>query len=534
MSEKKYPLSEGKTSCTVQDVTLMEQHYKTLVENVPGAVCWYLNDEPYSTVFISKAIEDFSGFNGESMIREAASLASMIHPEELQYVRETIDQAITQQKPYLLNYRMECKDGSYTWVEQRGQGVWNDTGELRFLQGIIFDISTRKRSETERSKIDKQLAHTHKLESLSTLAGGIAHDFNNLLVAILGHADLVAQDTESGTATYQSVNAIIQASQRAATLTQQMLAYSGKGNFMVESVDFSTLANSFVPFFETMFPGQYRFSYVLSEELPAVCADIQQLKQMLTNLVVNAVESYGNGTGEIIIRTGMRYCNDAFTENSYCNDHQPAGDYAYVEVTDYGCGMSEEALDCLCDPFFSTKFIGRGLGMSTVLGIVRGHKGLIHVRSVVGKGTTVQILFPPFASKKKHSAIEKRAPKHISSRHILLVDDEIMVRKVAQKMLERAGFTVLVARGGLEAVQQVEQHGDKIACILLDLTMPVMDGAETLEAIRKKNWDIPVILSSGYGEEEATSRLRNHHIAAFLSKPYKSSTLAKTLRNVLQ
>ena len=196
--------------------------------------------------------------------------------------------------------------------------------------------------------------------------------------------------------------------------------------------------------------------------------------------------------------------------------------------------MTEETVKRLCDPFFSTKFTGRGLGMAAVLGIVRGHKGLICVDSGPDKGTIIQALFPPFAPAEKKQTKHHESPLKMGSGRILLVDDEIIVRNVAQKMLQRAGFSVLVAQSGWEALQLLEQYGSEIVCIILDLTMPAMDGAKTLEAIRKINTQIPVILSSGYGEEEATSRLHKHQIAAFLQKPYKASTLVKTLQDVLQ
>jgi PAS domain S-box-containing protein len=511
-----------------------EQQYKALVGNVPGAVYQCLNDDAYSTIFISDAIEEFTGFNAKVMISEAMSIADIIHPDDLPCVQKMVDKAVSRREPYLLNYRMQSRDGSYTWVEERGQGVWDETGELRFLQGVIFDISERRRIEEEKRRLDEQLARAHKLESLGVLAGGIAHDFNNLLMAILGHADMLSEEARPGTATYESVNAIIQASQRAANLTRQMLAYSGKGHFMVEPVDLSAFVRGLAPYFEGMFPDQYRFNYILPEGLPAVCADVQQIKQLLTNLVTNAIESYGEASGEITIQTGMGQCDGTLMDIAFHNELQGASDYVFLEVTDSGCGMTEDTRRRLCDPFFSTKFTGRGLGMAAVLGIVRGHKGLLSVKSAPMKGTVIQALFPPFVRSQAQPSAAELPQSGTSDGLILLVDDEHIVRSVATKMLERAGFKVLVAQSGWEAVQFVEQQADEIACIILDLTMPTMDGTKTLAAIRQRNTHIPVILSSGYGEEEAKSRLHDHDVASFLQKPYKASALVDTLHRVLQ
>ncbi len=512
-----------------------ERQYRALVENVPGAVYQCLNDDAYSTIFISDAIERIVGVSASVMIENASSIAALIHPDDRAYVQETVGQAVARRTPYVMNYRMQHKDGGYTWVEERGQGVWDETNELRFLQGVIFDISERNKLEEERRALDAQLARTHKLESLGVLAGGIAHDFNNLLVAILGHADLIFEETDRGTATYESVNAIIQAAQRAANLTRQMLAYSGKGHFMVEALDLSDLIKELAPFFENDLVPECEFTYDLMVNGPPVFADSQQIKQLLTNIITNAAEAYSPEGGVIAIRTGLRTCDSAFIKKNYHNEQCLAGEYVFVEVANEGCGMTEETQKRLCDPFFSTKFTGRGLGMAAVLGIVLGHKGLISVDSAPGKGTTMQMLFPVLAAPaEKKAAPEKPRKKHTDG-YVLLVDDEIIVRNVAQKMLERAGFRVLVAQSGWEALQLLDEypHSD-IACIILDLTMPNMDGAKTLRAIRKKNTYIPVILSSGYSEEEATSRLSKHHIAAFLQKPYKASTLVELLRRILQ
>ncbi len=511
-----------------------EKQYRALVENVPGAVYLCLNDDAYTTIFISDAIESIIGVPGKTLINESAPLAALIHPEDLPAVQREVDEAVMNKQAYVATYRMRRKDGSYTWVEERGQGVWDDAGELRFLQGVIFDASERKRLEEERRSLEEHMARAQQIESLGILAGGIAHDFNNLLVGILGNADLALCDTLPDQPAYESIRAIVAAARRAAELTRQMLAYSGKGHFLMEPADISALVARLTPFLEETYGDKAVFKYELSREPLWVSADIAQMRQLLLNLIANAVESYGEQPGVVTIRTGERYCDAAFLADAYHHcEHFEEGMYCCIEVEDQGCGMDAQTQQRLCDPFFSTKFAGRGLGMAVVLGITRGHKGLIALNSAPGKGTSIQVLFPIKTPANKAMPSAQAQPSRNAVGRILLIDDEPIVRNVAKKMLERAGFQVLAAHDGARALELLQAEDGAIDCIILDLTMPNMDGEGTLRAIRAVKAAVPVILSSGHSREEAVARMEGLNIAAFLQKPYKMSTLTNLLRRVL-
>lgn len=274
--------------------------------------------------------------------------------------------------------------------------------------------------------------------------------------------------------------------------------------------------------------------YRLADELPLVEADATQLRQVIMNLITNASEAIGDTNGLITIRTGTRECDQSLFDTFYFAEGLPSGSYAYLEVTDNGCGMNEETLQLLFDPFFTTKFTGRGLGLAAVMGIVRGHKGALHITTESGKGTTFQVVFPSVGSAVKQ---EPQLPNDIetwrSSGTILVVDDEEKVRTLAGRMLERIGFDALMAHDGVDALEVYQEHSARITCVILDLTMPRMDGAETFRQLRSLRKDLPIIFSSGYDEEEVLGRLQDQQDVNFIHKPYKFVELKAKIRDLV-
>lgn len=515
-----------------------ERRYRALVENVPGAVYLCLNDDAYTTVFMSDAIEIITGIPAQTMINTAAPIMDLIHPEDRPAVVRFVNEAIAKKEPYMLSYRMLRKDGDYIWVEERGQAVREEGGELAFLQGVIFDVSERHRFEEERRNIEAQMARAHNLESLGILAGGIAHDFNNLLVGILGHAELIRDDVPPGSYTAESVDAIIAAAHSAAELTHKMLAYSGKGRLNTESADMSAIVRCVQPLLQTKAAGAYTIHYELHDSLPPVAVDIGQVNQIIISLVDNAIEAYAQGTGDIFVRTGLTRFDHDFAESTYLGLNVPRGEYVFLEVADNGSGMCLETRRRLCDPFFTTKFTGRGLSMAAVLGITRCHDAHLSVESEPGLGSSVRIFFPTLMSKSGGASprgtgegVSRDVPHDAA---ILIVDDEPIVLNAAGKMLTRAGFRVLTADSGHKALQAVRDPENSIVCVILDLTMPDMNGEETLREMRELRPGIPVILSSGYNRETAIARLASLDVATFLQKPYDSHTLYDVLNGVMR
>ena len=401
------------------------------------------------------------------------------------------------------------------------------------------NITERKRAEEEQLEMERRLLHTQRLESLGVLAGGIAHDFNNLLMVILGNLEMTRLDLPPSSRTYPFIEASISATMRAADITRQMLDYSGKGGFMLKPVDLTLLVEAMNDMLKTSISKTAVLRLDLSPLLPSVLADARQMQQVVLNLIINASEAIGEETGVVSLRTGVDECDDVYLGNSRLEEKPPPGRFAFIEVSDTGCGMDEETQHRLFDPFFSTKFAGRGLGMSALQGIVRGHKGAIMVDSDVGKGTTIRVLFPAMAKgkrKQKPSVVPVSTPseKAAFSGTALLVDDELVLRDLCKTILEHFGFRVLTASDGEECVKVFSAHADEITCVILDLTMPKMDGAAAFIELNRIRPDVPVILSSGYDKTEATRRFTGKGLAGFIQKPYEIKTLRNELERVLK
>jgi two-component system, cell cycle sensor histidine kinase and response regulator CckA len=401
----------------------------------------------------------------------------------------------------------------------------------------VRDITERRRADAERLHLEHRLLQAQKLESLGVLAGGIAHDFNNLLMAILGNLDIVASEISPISAVRRSVEQAGVAARRAADLTRQMLAFSGRGQFVVTRVDLRQLLADNAPLLHATIAGSVRLTVLPSPGPCLVVADPGQLQQVLVNLVANAAEAVGDGPGEIIVTTGLAHCDVAYLECSRLEEKPGPGDFAYVEVSDTGVGMGKETLDRIFEPFFTTKFLGRGLGMSAVMGIVHSHKGAILVDTAEGRGTTVRVLVPAAG---EEIAVEGEAPRAEAGGEIfqlgtvLIVDDEAVVRMTCRQYIERLGFRSLAAASGEEAIELYRAHGPSISCVVLDLTMPGMGGVATFHELRRQDPGVAVILSSGYAEEEALRLFADAQPTGFLQKPYRINELRAKLRAALE
>jgi PAS domain S-box-containing protein len=388
---------------------------------------------------------------------------------------------------------------------------------------------------TERRELEKRLFEKQKFESIGLLAGGIAHDFNNLLVGILGNASLVQEMTPAKSEISPLLEDIIAASERAAHLTRQMLAYSGKGKFVLESLNLSQVVREMRNLLHASVPHKVKLHFDLRDDIPATEADSNQIQQIVMNLVLNAAEAIGEGSGSIVVRTAARNIDATYIHGQLGKAEVEPGTYVMLEVIDTGCGMDEETLARIFDPFFTTKFTGRGLGLAAVAGIVRGHKGAIRASSEPGKGSTFLVLFPAVdltipvtEPQRAHGVAELEG-----AGTILFVDDEDVVRRTAKLGLERRGYRVLEAASGAEGIDILKREINRIAAIVLDLSMPGMSGNETLPHLRRIKPDVKVIVSSGYSEAETMRLFAGQSISGFLQKPYSSPKLAETLKKTL-
>ncbi len=395
-------------------------------------------------------------------------------------------------------------------------------------------LEAQQRAEQERLALERQMLHAQKLESLGVLAGGIAHDFNNLLTAILGNLDLALRSPFPSAAARTHVEQSIQASRRAADLARQMLAYSGKGSFAVEPVSLADLVEENCRLFQTGSARTTTFCLEVDQSLPLVEADRCQVQQVIMNLIINASEAVGGKPGTITVRTGVQDRDPRWLERSRIRELAAADRFVFVEVSDTGCGMDDETQRRLFDPFFSTKATGRGLGMSAILGIVRGHGGAILVDSVVGQGSAIRVLFPALEATRPvgpaavgAGALGAGEPK--LSGTVLVVDDEPPVRDVCRAMVESLGMQALTAAGGEEAIAVFRREADRISHVILDLSMPNMDGMAAFRELSRIKQGARIILSSGYDEQDYIRNLSGRGLAGFIRKPYTLSDLRTAL-----
>jgi PAS domain S-box-containing protein len=420
------------------------------------------------------------------------------------------------------------KDGRPIWISVTASPIRDRRGE-------VVAISSTARDITEIKALEEQLRQAAKLESLGVLAGGIAHDFNNLLVGILGNASLAKEILPASSTAGPLLDGVIKASERAAALTRELLAYSGKGKFVIESLDLSELVREMAKLIQASIPKSVMLQPRLATGLPSIVGDMAQLEQLIMNLVINAAESIGDRPGMVTVTTGEQQISKSEGSGAMVGtDPVTTGRYVFFEVQDTGAGMDEATIGRIFDPFFTTKFTGRGLGLSAALGIVRGHHGFIQVISSPGRGSTFKVLLPAAREEMAREPVQEVKEERRGSGVVLLVDDEELVRSAAATMLAHLGYTVLEAADGQDAIELFQSNMGEIRMVILDLSMPVMSGEECLMRLKSIKPDVPVILSSGFSETEAARRFRSAGAATFLQKPYTTKHLAELVLRTLR
>jgi PAS domain S-box-containing protein len=431
--------------------------------------------------------------------------------------------------------------GNERTIELAAAPIFDENDDVVQIIESCRDITARKEAEDAKLQLERQVQHAQKLESLGVLAGGVAHDFNNILMGVLGYAELSLLKLPPESPVRDNVQNIVSSAVRAAELAKQMLAYSGKGRFVVESIDVNRTIEEMVHLLKATLSKTAVLKFNLSKNIPDIQADVTQVRQVFMNVITNASESIEEKTGVITVSTGVMEVGGDDLEGVFVNQDVTEGYYTFIEVSDTGCGMDSETQEKIFDPFFTTKFTGRGLGLAATLGIIRGHKGAIKVHSEPGKGTTIKVLFPCSSEEaldNEDTTIgdnsEPTPERWRRGGTILIVDDEEAVRAVAKQTLARHGFNVLVAEDGKEGLRVFGENSDAITLVLLDMTMPHMGGEETFNEMRKMRPDVQVVLSSGYNEQEATSRFAGKGLAGFIQKPYRPTELVQKLHELLE
>ncbi len=401
---------------------------------------------------------------------------------------------------------------------------------VKDAQGRIHRIVGCARDVTEVRKTELALQQVQKLESLGVLAGGIAHDFNNLLTVVLGNAELAILRLAPESPALSHLEAIKLTIRKASDLTRQMLAYSGRSPFVVKPHNLNQVVQEMTHLLRVSIPKKVKLSLHLAEELPPVAADAAQIQQVVMNLVTNAADAIGNQFGTVAVVTAPCILEASELETMLIKPPAP-GAFVMLEVTDTGCGMSPEVLARIFDPFFTTKEWGRGLGLSAMLGIVRGHHAGIELSSNPGQGSSFRLYFPAQASLDAGRAtpVSRPCPTYTGVK-ALVADDEELVCDAARASLSALGFAVETANDGVEALERFRRSPDQFDLVLLDLTMPRADGLETFEAIHGIRPEVPIILCSGYSEQSSVNNLVTRGLAGFLQKPYLLDELREIVR----
>ncbi|MGQ9812364.1 MAG: PAS domain S-box protein [Dissulfurimicrobium sp.] len=435
----------------------------------------------------------------------------------------------------LVEFTAKKKDGEKVFVEVSFSSV--KIGNKPFFMGIIRDITRKKQQEEERRRLDAKLGQVQKIESLMVLAGGVAHDFNNLLTAILGYAEIALLKLVKESPARPAIQNIIDAAQKAAELSNQMLSYAGKGAFQLETVNLARLIEETAHLLQSLISKKVVLKFDLNHNIPPVNADPTQICQVLMNLLINSSEAIGERSGLINISTGVMHADKHYLSETYLDESLEDGYYSYIEVSDTGCGMDHETIKKIFDPFFTTKFHGRGLGLAASLGIIRAHRGAIKVYSEPMKGTTFKVLLPcaqgAFYDKRE---IKPDVPFDASSNNstIMVVDDEESVRTITKMMLEEFGFKVITAKDGMDAVEKFKKYHEKIDAVILDLIMPHLTGDEVYREMRRISPNVKVILSSGYSERDVISKFAGKKNVGFLQKPFKADVLLYKIKTAIE
>lgn len=474
------------------------------------------------------------GYEPNELSSDGGLWQLLAHPDHREIIPNTIAQFMAGTADHcVFEFELRHKQGHYVPILARCYIERDANGKAVRLSGSTTDLTERRRAAKEREQFDRKLLETQKFESLGVLAGGIAHDFNNLLTGVLGNASLAMNDLSPSSRAFTYLTEINEAASRAAELCRQMLAYSGRGRFVVSRVSINSIIEQTVPLLTLSIGKSAVLRYELGQSLPVIEADATQVRQVIMNLVINASEALGESGGVITISTGTTRVDEAYLRSTHLAPEIETGDYVHLEVADTGVGMAPDIQSRIFEPFYTTKFTGRGLGLAAVLGIMRGHRGTIKVYSEVDRGSSFKLLFPVAGAEPEVSVSKTLDTSWKGAGTILVVDDEAAVGRTVSRMLELMGFATIEATDGADAIEKFRAQREEITMVMLDLTMPRMDGEQTYAELRRIEPGVRVVLMSGFNQQEATARFAGKSIASFVQKPFSLETLRSAVRLVV-
>jgi PAS domain S-box-containing protein len=534
ISEHKASIQKVRNS--EKKLKISEEKYKTLTENLKLGVFRSSTGIEGKFLEVNQAMVEIFGFvNKEELLSISPEKLYKLPKDRGKFIRE-----LTKSGFYRAEEVFKKKDGSYFDANTQAVAVKDNSGEIIYFDGIIEDITERKKEDKRKRKLDTRIRQAQKFESLNVMAGSIAHNFNNLLMVVIGSIEMILLKYSFDSLLKTELERAEKASRRAAELSNMMLTYVGKKRMSFERINLADLITDMFGIMEVSISKKAVLRFLPQQEQVNFKGDAVQIRQIIMNILRNAAESIGDGEkrGVITLRTGKMYCSKNFFKQPYDKDLKE-GEYIFLEIIDNGSGMNNEVLSKAFDPFFTTKFTGRGLGLAAVLGIIRAHKGSVSILSQEGKGTLVRIFIPSISEKSDSKELEEYFEDKTEKlwkygETVMVVDDEEMILDVAGSLLRKFGFNVIVAQDGKTAIELFKKNKNKIRFVLLDIIMPGLDGQEVLVEFRKINPDVPVILSSGYSEEEMFSQYTSIKKEKFIHKPYRMIELKNKIKEVLQ
>ncbi len=514
-----------------------EQRYRMLAENVDDVI--YTHNLDGICTYVSPSVRQQTGFSIDDYL--GYPFTKHLPPESAKRIESTLGM-ISGMSPEefrkmrghnVVECEIYCKDGSIMPIENKVSFILDDEGAPAGILCVSRDISERKKSEQEKQDLEDAYHHSQKMEAIGTLAGGIAHDFNNLLAGILGHTELLKLKLSENQDAVEGLTVIENAALRGRDLTAQLLGFARKGRYQEVVVDINKSIIDICALMERTTDKKINFKTVLNDQAPLVSGDPGQLNQVILNLAVNAIDAMPDG-GELVFETTIRDLNNL---NCVMNrlDVQP-GQYSVISVKDTGVGMTPEIMEHIFEPFFTNKEVGShtGMGLAMVYGVAKNHGGTVTVTSKADEGSVFTV-YLPLVARKQQEEEEKADMSAIATREgtVFVVDDESLIRDMANRMLEMMGCKVCMAEDGLKAVEYYRDHWQDIDVVILDMIMPNMSGVECLHEMRKINPGVKAILTTGYSQESLADKIEQDQIQGFLQKPFRMKDFSEIVASTI-
>ncbi|MBF0377868.1 MAG: PAS domain S-box protein [Desulfamplus sp.] len=524
-----------------EELKKSEERFRLMFMNAP--IPYQSLDAQGNFLDVNKAYLDATGYTREEII--GRNFGDFLHPDWVDHFKENFPKFKAVGEILGVEFEVVKKDGSTILVRFNGKVQRDIKGDFQRTHCIFQDITEQKRAEAERAECEARNLHIKKTESLGRMAGAIAHHYNNMLAVVIGNLELAMDHIQNKINPTEEISEAINAARRAASIGGQILAYLGQRQTVVGNkiVDISEICRQCLPESKNTMPPNITIEATFPSCELLVNINSEQIKQVVNSIIANSVEAIGDDVGVVLFNISPLSSSAIPTIHRFPIEWQPAPEafYACLEIRDNGCGIAQNEIEKIFDPFYSTRFIGRGLGLSVALGTIKAHNGCITVKSTPVRGTVFRLFLPlsskpaPLLNSVASTKDESEKSKSIAfdGWTVLVVEDEPMVRKITLQMLKNLGIKAIEAKDGLEAIEIFGQYKDEIYCVISDLSMPRMDGWETIEALRRIKPDVKVILASGYDHSHVMEGSHSELPQAFLTKPYSITTLKSALTRTM-